>query len=52
MTVSDRAAALADEFQERFATLDRLLQPLTTAQWALPCSGEGWPVGYVVNRSV
>ncbi|OLE77531.1 MAG: hypothetical protein AUG02_01710 [Chloroflexi bacterium 13_1_20CM_2_70_9] len=50
MTVSDRAAALADEFQERFATLDRLLQPLTTAQWALPCSGEGWPVGYVAHH--
>jgi hypothetical protein len=48
--VSDRAAALADEFQERFATLDRLLQPLTTAQWALPCSGEGWPVGYVAHH--
>jgi hypothetical protein len=50
MTISDRAAALADEFQERFATLDRLLQPLTDAQWALPCSGEGWPVGYVAHH--
>ena len=48
--MSDRATALADEFQERFATLDRLLQPLTTAQWALPCSGEGWPVGYVAHH--
>jgi hypothetical protein len=50
MTVSDRAAALADEFQERFATLDQLLQSLTVAEWALPCRGEGWPVGYVAHH--
>jgi hypothetical protein len=50
VTVSDRAVRLADEFEERFATLDRLLQPLTAEQWALLCSGEGWPVGYVAHH--
>jgi len=50
MTVSDRAAALADEFQARFVTFDQLLQSLTAAQWALPCGGEGWPVGYVAHH--
>jgi hypothetical protein len=49
VSVSD-PAALADEFQERFAMLDRLLQSLTAQQWALPCGGERWPVGYVAHH--
>jgi hypothetical protein len=48
--VSARADGLANEFSERFATLWELLQSLTTEQWALPCSGEGWPVGYVAHH--
>jgi hypothetical protein len=48
--VSDRAAALAEEFQAQFATLVDLLRSLTSAQWALPCTGEGWPVGYVAHH--
>ena len=50
MNASDRAAVLADEFLERFRTLEELLQSLTAEQWALPCSGEGWPVGYVAHH--
>jgi len=50
MSVSDRAAALSDEFLARFATLDDLLRSLSAEQWALPCSGEGWPVGYVAHH--
>jgi len=41
---------LADEFLQRFATLEELLRSLTDEQWALPCSGEGWPVGYVAHH--
>jgi hypothetical protein len=48
--VSARANGLADDFSERFATLRELLQSLTTEQWALPCGGEGWPVGYVAHH--
>jgi hypothetical protein len=48
--VSDRAAALADEFVERFSTLKEFLGSLTAEQWALPCTGEGWPVGYVAHH--
>jgi DinB family protein len=50
MGVSDRAIALADEFLARFVTLDQLIQSLSAAQWALPCGGEGWPVGYVAHH--
>ena len=50
VTVSDRAPALADAFLERFRTLEGLLRCLTDKQWALPCSGEGWPVGYVAHH--
>lgn len=50
MTVSDRAPELADEFLERFRTLYALLRSLNDEQWALPCSGEGWPVGYVAHH--
>lgn len=48
--MSARAAELADAFLARFATLDELLRSLTAEQWALPCSGEGWPVGYVAHH--
>jgi hypothetical protein len=48
--MSARAIALADEFLERFATVEGLLRSLTDEQWALPCSGEGWPVGYVAHH--
>lgn len=48
--MSARADGLADEFLARFATLDELLRSLTAEQWALPCSGEGWPVGYVAHH--
>lgn len=48
--MSDRAATLADEFHARYVTLDQFLQALTAAEWALPCSGEGWPVGYVAHH--
>lgn len=47
---SARASELADEFLARFATLDELLRSLTAEQWALPCGGEGWPVGYVAHH--
>lgn len=50
VTVSARATALADEFLERYATLDGLLRSLNGEQWALRCSGEGWPVGYVAHH--
>lgn len=45
-----RASELADEFLARFATLDELLRSLTAEQWASPCGGEGWPVGYVAHH--
>lgn len=48
--MSARAEELANEFSERFATLRELLQSLTAEQWALSCSGEGWPVGYVAHH--
>jgi hypothetical protein len=48
--MSARAIALADEFLERFATVEGLLRSLTDEHWALPCSGEGWPVGYVAHH--
>jgi hypothetical protein len=48
--LSARAAALAGEFQERFSSLDGLLESLSPEQWALPCRGEGWPVGYVAHH--
>lgn len=50
MTASTRATLLAETFRERFATLEELLGSLTDEQWALPCSGEGWPVGYVAHH--
>ena len=48
--MSGRAHGLANDFSERFAALWELLQSLTSEQWALPCSGEGWPVGYVAHH--
>lgn len=48
--MSTRAALLADEFLQRFATIEELLGSLTDEQWTLPCSGEGWPVGYVAHH--
>ena len=45
-----RATVLADDFLQRFATIEELLRSLTDEQWTLPCSGEGWPVGYVAHH--
>ena len=50
VTASTRATLLAETFRERFATLEELLGSLTDEQWALPCSGEGWPVGYMAHH--
>ena len=48
--VAAAASELADEFLARFESLKKLLHPLTMEQWALPCSGEGWPIGYVAHH--
>lgn len=45
-----RAAALANEFLERLMNLEEVLRSLTDEQWARPCRGEGWPVGYVAHH--
>jgi hypothetical protein len=36
--VSGRGAPLADEFIQRFATIEELLRSLTDEQWRLPCA--------------
>lgn len=48
--MSTRGALLADEFLQRFATIEELLESLTDEQWTLPSSSEGWPVGYVAHH--
>lgn len=41
---------MADEFRRQYASVDALLASLSSAEWALPCSSEGWPVGYVAHH--
>ena len=48
--MSDRGAALADEFRRAYASVDELLRSLSDTEWGLLCSAEGWPVGYVAHH--
>jgi uncharacterized protein (TIGR03083 family) len=48
--MSERARALADDFERANAELIQLVEELSEAQWATRTDAEGWPVAVVARH--